>query len=176
MPISRLLLTNEVVLRFLSEPPPQSSTNPLLHCCLVLSDELCWRGRDYAQIHWYIDNCKEEPSQTWQWWHDVSHCDSVSLCGAGGNRQQFKFLSIILRLLFTRVIKSEDSSQKKRAAEYDIPTIDGVDITPWLDSLLTAHCDIEYSEILPRPPAKHHHTHATVIHLGWGVTSSDIYK
>lgn len=140
MPISRLLLTNEVVLRFLSEPPPQSSTNPLLHCCLVLSDELCWRGRDYAQIHWYIDNCKEEPSQTWQWWHDVSHCDSVSLCGAGGNRQQFKFLSIILRLLFTRVIKSEDSSQKKRAAEYDIPNNRWRWYYPAAG--LTAHCTL----------------------------------
>ena len=48
----------------------------------------------------------------------------VTLCRcAGGGKQAAVQISLnyFAVLLFTRVIKSEDSSQKKRAAEYDIP-------------------------------------------------------
>ena len=48
---------------------------------------------------------------------------------------------------------------------------------PCPDPVLTAHCDIEYSEILPRPPAKHQHAHCHPLEAqrGHRVTSINNY-
>ena len=97
MRISSQLLTNELVLRFLSEPPQFSTNSPTvaLHCCHVLSDELSPVNVGGQISTTYIDALltifEEKPGLRPQWQCQVFHCGTVT--GTGNYSASFSTIS-----------------------------------------------------------------------------------
>ena len=164
MRISSQLLTNELVLRFLSDPPQFSTNSPtvaLLPCSEWWAIACkCWGTDIYTYIHWcIIDNLWREA-----WSAPTMPMSGLSLWDCDRHGELFsKFFHNLLTFFvggWGRTLAINIWSRKLWITE-KIKYRRGGDIkhvtAPWRDYQLTAHCDIEYSEILPRPPAKHSH-------------------
>ena len=141
----------------------------LLHCCHVLSDELSvnvwWVG--YTLMHW--QSLRERPGLCSQWCQ-VFHCGTVTV--TGNYLATCHFPSDLL----TFIVGGDRKVGALRMTEKRLPVAIMTLVTaPCPDPVLTAHCDIEYSEILPRPPAKHQHAHCHPLEAQRG-HRSDIYK
>ena len=137
----------------------------LLHCCDVLSDELSpVNVEGQISIHTYIDALltisEEKPGLRPQCQCQVFHCGTVT--GMGNYSASFSTISWPFLLgggeeRWPSTYDQENCGLQKNSNVGEEVTLSKHVTAPWRDYQLTAHCDIEYSEILPRPPAKHSH-------------------